>query len=202
MRDARRSSWPERGHWVFDLDGTLTVAAHDFDGFRAAAGLPAGRPILEVLAELPEPRASAVQRRLSAWELEVALRSTPQPGAEELLGALSAAGARLGVLTRNRREIALQTLEAVGLRRFFVEQDVLGRDEAAPKPSPAGLLRLLGRWGAVPEDGVMVGDFLFDLRAGRGAGCRVVYLDPSGRFPHAAEADRCVRGLGELLGGP
>ncbi|MEY4949417.1 MAG: hypothetical protein RL698_1628, partial [Pseudomonadota bacterium] len=40
-------------HWIFDLDGTLTVAMHDFDAIRTALDLPTGRPILEALAELP-----------------------------------------------------------------------------------------------------------------------------------------------------
>jgi hypothetical protein len=28
-----------RGHWIFDLDGTLTVSAHDFDHIRRELGL-------------------------------------------------------------------------------------------------------------------------------------------------------------------
>ena len=35
------------GHWLFDMDGTLTIAMHDFDAMRAELGLPVGVPILE-----------------------------------------------------------------------------------------------------------------------------------------------------------
>ena len=45
----------------------------------------------------------------------------------------------------------------------------------------------------------MVGDFHFDLQAGRAAGATTVYIDPSGEFPDAAHADHCIRALAELL---
>ena len=41
-------------HWIFDLDGTLTVAAHDFDKIRGTLGLPRNEPILEVLETYPK----------------------------------------------------------------------------------------------------------------------------------------------------
>ena len=51
-------------YWVFDMDGTLTVAVHDFDAIRDALGLPQGRPILEQLAELPADEAQRLRDRL------------------------------------------------------------------------------------------------------------------------------------------
>ena len=48
--DFPRSPLAGRGHWVFDMDGTLTVAAHDFDAIRRELGVPAGKPLLETLA--------------------------------------------------------------------------------------------------------------------------------------------------------
>ncbi|RMH01984.1 MAG: HAD family hydrolase, partial [Planctomycetota bacterium] len=46
---------------------------------------------------------------------------------------------------------------------------------------------------------VMVGDFRFDLEAGRAAGCLTVHVDPAGAFPWPELADLKVRGLAELL---
>jgi HAD superfamily hydrolase (TIGR01509 family) len=188
-----------RRHWVFDLDGTLTVAMHDFDAFRAAVGLPEGVPILEALERLAPDESAAISARLADWERDVARQSLLQPGARELLEALAAGGVRLGILTRNLRDIAFETLDAVGLREFFPDATVIGRDEAPPKPDPGGVLHLLDGWRAVPDDAVMVGDYLFDLQAGRSAGARTVYIDPEGAFPYADHADHCVRALLDLL---
>ncbi|HIN00314.1 MAG TPA: HAD family hydrolase, partial [Deltaproteobacteria bacterium] len=35
----------QRKYWIFDLDGTLTVAVHDFNAIRNELGIPAGQPI-------------------------------------------------------------------------------------------------------------------------------------------------------------
>lgn len=187
-----------RDHWIFDLDGTLTVAMHDFDAIRAELGLPAGRPILESLAALPAERAAALHRRLDGIELEIARIAQPAAGADDLLGELASDGCRLGIATRNTRAGALVTLRAAGLDRHFAADAIVGRESAAPKPSPAALHLLLGRWRAAADRSVMVGDYLFDLQAGRGAGTTTVYVDPAGAFPFAAHADLLVRDLDEL----
>jgi phosphoglycolate phosphatase-like HAD superfamily hydrolase len=105
----------------------------------------------------------------------------------------------VGVLTRNSRRNALETLRATGLDDFFSPDVLVGRDEATPKPSPDGILRLLERWGAPASDALMVGDYLFDLQAGRAAGVATIYVDESGSFPFADLADLRVSGLVDLL---
>ena len=185
-------------HWVFDMDGTLTVAAHDFDAIRAELGLPAGRPILEALAELSAGEAGPRRARLEAIERRLARAARPAPGAGALLGRLRGRGARLGVLTRNSLANARLTLVAAGLAGFFEETDVVTRDHGPPKPSPEGLLALLSRWGASPAQAMIVGDHRFDLEVGRAAGVRTVLVDPGGRFPWADLADHTATGLDEL----
>ncbi len=186
-------------HWVFDLDGTLTLAVHDFDALRRELGLPLGRPILEAVAERPPDEAAALRARLDVLEAELVARTRAAPGATALLTALADRGARVGILTRNSLANARATLAHCGLDGFVDAADVLGRDEARPKPDPDGVLRLLARWGAAPAGAVMVGDFRFDLEAGRAAGTATVSVDPSGAHPWAALADRCVASLEELL---
>ena len=46
-------------HWVFDMDGTLTVAVHDFAAIRVALAIPAEADILTHLAALPADEAAA-----------------------------------------------------------------------------------------------------------------------------------------------
>ena len=189
-----------RRHWIFDLDGTLTVAVHDFSAFKAAVGLPDDQPILEAMRALSPARAAEVAAALHSWEAEHARLARPAPHAAALLSWLSVGHRRLGILTRNTAAVALITLEAAGLAGYFSPADVLGRDEAAPKPAPDGVLRLLGAWGAAPTDAVMVGDWIFDVAAGRAAGVGTVLVDATGRFPSPPpEADRVVGDLSALL---
>ncbi len=180
------------------MDGTLTVAAHDFEAIRARLGLPSGRPILEALAALAPATARPLYLELDRIEMELALCSRPSPGAGDLLNELRARGVRPGLLTRNNRANVHATLRAAGLAKYFDDETILTRDDAPPKPVPDGILILLRRLKARATDAVMVGDFLFDLQAGRAAGTGTVYLDPSGVFPYREHADLCVRALSDL----
>jgi HAD superfamily hydrolase (TIGR01549 family) len=188
----------DKKYWVFDMDGTLTVAVHDFNAIRDELGLPQGRPILEQLAEMPEERAEPLRVRLDEIEKDLARKATSQSGAEELLLALEHRGARMGILTRNSHANALATLTACGLSRFFEPISVLGRESCQVKPSADGIRRLLAAWRAPADEAVMVGDYLFDMVAGREAGTATVYLDPSGVFEYKKHADVCVHDLLEL----
>ena len=175
-------------HWVFDMDGTLTVAVHDFAAIRRALDIPAQDDILTHLNGLPAHEAQAKHAWLLEHERELALASTPAPGAVELVRELAARGCRLGVLTRNARELAHITLEAIGLAPFFAPQDVLGRDNAAHKPDPDGLLQLARAWEVEPSQMVMVGDYRFDLDCGRAAGARTVLVNlPENPWPELAD---------------
>jgi HAD superfamily hydrolase (TIGR01509 family) len=116
-----------------------------------------------------------------------------------LLRALRARRAAVAILTRNSRGNALRTLEAVALAEFFEPTLVLGRDEAPPKPDPDGVLHLARHWNVDPGRCVVVGDFLYDLQAGRAAGTYTVHVDPSGEFRFREHADLCVQRLDALL---
>ncbi len=186
-------------HWIFDMDGTLTLAQHDFDAIRSTLGLPANQPILESLAALPPAEAAPLHRQLDAIELDIARQSEAAVGAHELLAYLASRGARLGILTRNNAVNIEASLRAAGLRDYFQADSFVSRDCAPPKPDPAGIFRLLQQWQGQTSEAVMVGDFHFDLCAGRNAGTHTVYVDPRGAFPFREHADVCVLTLAELL---
>ncbi|GAW67208.1 HAD family hydrolase [Geoanaerobacter pelophilus] len=185
-------------HWVFDLDGTLTVAIHDFAQIRSVLGVPEGRDILGHLDALPEPQAATAKALLVSIEEELAARTEPAEGARELVQLLHLRGARLGVLTRNTREIALTTLGRIGLSPFIAADDVLGRDDALAKPDPDGILKLACRWGVSPAALVMVGDYAFDLLTGRAAGAGTIHVDPARSFRWPELSDIAVGSLAEL----
>ncbi|AZD88650.1 MULTISPECIES: HAD family hydrolase [Pseudomonas] len=181
-------SLAEVRHWVFDMDGTLTVAVHDFAAIRETLGIPPEHDILTHLSALPAAEAAAKHAWLLEHERDLALGSRPAPGAVELVRELAARGYRLGILTRNARELAHVTLEAIGLADCFAVEDVLGRDEAPPKPHPGGLLKLAAAWEVAPAEMVMVGDYRFDLDCGRAAGTHTVLVNlPDNPWPELAD---------------
>ena len=155
--------------------------------------------MLEEIDTRPAAEAAALRRRLAALEREYALRAQPLPGVHELLTSLVQRGFRLGILTRNNHANALQTLAVCDLAEFFDPAHVLGRDEAAPKPDPDGIRKLLAAWDAAPATAVMVGDFRYDLEAGRRAEVTTIYYDPFDQNEWTDKADFRVQSHGELL---
>ncbi|MBB4656010.1 HAD superfamily hydrolase (TIGR01549 family) [Xanthomonas sp. F14] len=175
-------------HWVFDMDGTLTEAVHDFALIRRALEIPPEADILHYLASLPAEQAAAKHAWLLEHERELAQAAQPAPGAVALVRALQAAGCRLGMLTRNARALAQVTLQAIGLHDAFAWDDIVGRDEAAPKPAPDGLQYFAQRWAVGGTALVMVGDHHNDLACGRAVGaCTVLVNTPGDPWPGLAD---------------
>jgi HAD superfamily hydrolase (TIGR01509 family) len=191
-------SLDRRDCWIFDMDGTLTISIHDFDGIKRILGLPLDRPILEALNDLPATQAAELYKKLDALELDLAHQATAQVGARELLTKLRSRDARIGILTRNSKPNAQATLAACGLAEFFPAESILSRHCCPPKPSPDGIWQLLSGWRSSPDQSVMVGDYIFDLEAGRRAGSATVYLDPTGEFPWQDHADLPITTLAEI----
>jgi HAD superfamily hydrolase (TIGR01509 family) len=155
---------------IFDLDGTLVDSRLDFDAMRREIGLPPGTPVLEgVLALLPE-QARPAWEIIERHERIGAEAATVIAGVSELLAELDRRGIHCAVVTRNGRTFARETL----LRLALPLEVVITRDDAPPKPDPTGLLRVLKTWELPAAAAAMVGDFRFDLEAGRAAGMRTV----------------------------
>jgi len=188
-----------RGHWIFDLDGTLTVSAHDFEHMRRELGLEPQVPILEALHAMPEDEAAPLWEMLNDLEFYYAGKASIMQGATELLQKLHDNGRQLAILTRNTMPVVRHTLEACSIDHFFPLDHILDRDSCIPKPSPDGVQRLLDFWQADAGDTVMVGDFLYDLEAGKGAGVATIHLDARGDVDWTEFTDIRVEGLGEII---
>jgi len=155
---------------IFDLDGTLVDSGLDFDQMRREMGLPEKQPILEALAHLTEPRRSECWAILERHEREGAERATLMPGVAELMDSLAERDLRRAVFTRNGREATLLTLGRLGLSF----DTIVAREDAPAKPDPTGIWKICESWGLRPDEVAMVGDYRFDIEAGRNAGARTV----------------------------
>ena len=188
-----------RGHWIFDLDGTLTVSAHDFEHMRRELGLEPQVPILEALRAIPEDEAAPLWEALNELEFYYAGKASIMQGANELLQKLHDNGRQLAILTRNTMPVVQHTLEACSIDQFFPLDHILDRDSCIPKPSPDGIERLLSFWQADADDTVMVGDYLYDLEAGKSAGVATIHLDTRGDVDWSEFTDIRIEGLGEII---
>lgn len=166
-------------HWIFDMDGTLTIGVHDFDLMRRELGLAPDADILKTMQSMSAQQAAPLWAKLDELEYYFASLAKPMPGAFELLEHLKEKGVSLGVLTRNVMPATLHTLKTCDLDQFFAPEDILDRASCEPKPKPDGILLLLKQWGAKASQSVMVGDYLFDLEAGKAAQVSTVHIDTS-----------------------
>lgn len=184
--------------WVFDLDGTLTRPVHDFAYIRQALGIAPDADILATIASYPEPQRCTMMAHLDSLEHHYAAQAQPSEGALALLHRLRQQSIPLGILTRNSRDIAIASLDAIGAAEFFPHEAIIGRDEAPPKPDGTGLKFLINQWGLSPFEAVMVGDFRYDLETGRAVGTYTVHVDERDRvWPELT--DLRVSALSELL---
>ena len=188
----------KRNHWIFDMDGTLTVGAHDFEYIRRKLGLEPRVPILEALNAMPMEQAKPLWQSLNEMEEFFAEKSSLMHGASALLQKLHSRGAQLAILTRNTMPVVEKTLQACGIKHFFPPEQILDRDSCTPKPSPDGIHQLLDHWQAHADDTVMVGDYLFDLQAGKTAGVTTIHLNQQGEFAWPEVADICIREFSEI----
>ncbi len=201
---------------LFDLDGTLVDSGIDFGRMRremlhlaAEVGCdlaPLERAdILEIRdsacarAADPEAMLQRAEARLVFIEREALERARPVEGGGELLAGLRSRGIRIGIVTRNCREIAEGSL-----RRFDLPYDALVARADAPrvKPHPDHLHAALHLLAVPPAAALMVGDGRMDVEAGRAAGVRTVgFLTPerSADYFEGLDPHRVVRHLGELL---
>lgn len=192
---------------LFDFDGTLTrPGAIDFSRLRELLGCPPKVPILEWIDSLPDPAARGqAHQALDGFEREAARASVPNDGAEDLVRALGRAGVARAILTRNSmasvRE-AMRNFRVLTLDDFAAV--ITREDEARPKPHPDGVHLAARRLGVRPEEMLVVGDYVFDIEAGRAAGAATVLLTNGSQAPAAAVgADWTVEslaGVSALLG--
>lgn len=184
-----------------DMDGTFTRFNLDYMGMRRAAlrlleqeGLlrPSHSDQMSIYLMLKElhgavdtERLDEIKKRIyqkvEALEMQAAEEAQLMAGAREVLEELKQMKKRVVVVTNNGRLGTERTLERLDLRGVF--DGVVTRDDADQlKPDPAIVVKALSLARAKPEEAILVGDAIIDVRAARAASVRSVAV-PTGPFP-------------------
>jgi HAD superfamily hydrolase (TIGR01509 family) len=186
-------SMPIRGV-VFDLDGTLVAQEIDFEAIRRELGVPSGTPLLELLHGMPEPQRAAAWATVDRHERNAASRAELHLGVSEFLAWLDTRKIRRAVLSRNSRQSVLTSLERVGL----TFDPIVAREDGPFKPNPQGLWQICEAWQVVPAEVLMIGDYIYDLQAGRNAGTKTALVTHGREWEFADLADVTFPNFREL----
>jgi HAD superfamily hydrolase (TIGR01549 family) len=182
---------------IFDLDGTITQPFFDFDAIRLEMGYPpdAG-PILELMEKMTPRQREAAERILQVHEEKAIAESTLNPGAKETLEELRRRKIPIGILTRNKKDNAFAVAKKHGLKF----DAVVGREDGPVKPDAFGVLRLCEKFAIMPQESLVVGDYLFDLLCARAAGAIPVLLKNHHKADEFAQyADFVIENITDII---
>lgn len=160
-----------------DLDGTLVHSPLDFEMIRKELRIASGEGILEAIEKMEAKQASIAHARLAEFEWDAARGSKRIEGVCEFFQEARNRNQRLGIFTRNSRPIA----EFI-LKENDLSVDILvAREDAPPKPNPAGLLKICDLWHLSHKEVIYIGDYLYDLEAGERANIKTLLFAPGDR---------------------
>lgn len=182
---------------IFDMDGTLTHDALDFESLRLELGLTERIPILEWIDTLPQPQRRLASAALERHENMAAETSTLRAGARDMLCHLRQKNIRCALLTRNSGKSMNRIVARCGLEFDLA----VSRDQPPFKPHPESIGMILRKLKAKPAETLMVGDYIFDLQAAAGAGVESVLLldQPQAPPPFAHQATFHVSKLEHIV---
>ena len=187
---------------LFDFDGTLTLpGALDFPAIKKALGCPLDQLILEFIESQPPDQQAGLMEILEEREAAAAQASLPNRGAEKCVCTLRNRQIPVGILTRNRLTSVKKALEKFKKVTIDDFDTIVTREFSLPKPHPAGVIKAADQMGLSPEELLMVGDFRFDVIAGKRAGASTVLLtngDKSVMAPDDPQPDHTISHLEDL----
>jgi len=178
---------------LFDMDGVVVHQRLDFPAIKREIWGDTDGYILERMATLRGEVLVRAEAILARHETVAAMEATAMDGAVPFLDWMEARGLRRGLVTRNSRKSVEIVLERLGLRF----DAVVTREDAPPKPAPDPVLLACRGIGLQPSEVLFVGDFEFDMLAGRRAGTGTVLLR-GGTQRSSEHADLTVDSLADL----
>jgi phosphoglycolate phosphatase len=210
---------------VFDLDGTLAEFNVDYKTVRAEVmqflinhGLPGSifsisESIFEMLKKTEvymrnngrnaQQFASIRKHALSValkYELKAANETTLLPGVVDVLRTLRNKDLKLAIFTINAEKSANLILERFRLKPFF--NVVITREAVSKvKPDPAHLTAALKALDVNPEETVVIGDGVADMKSAKALGAHAIGLITDGyggKNLNSAGATHTIKSLTEV----
>lgn len=176
---------------VFDMDGTLTQTNQlIYDSFNYIAQKYAGRTytIPEITAMFGPPEEGALLAIVEPEQLDDVMddylafyRSHHNrlarlyPGIEDVLHYIHKRGRMLAVFTGKGIRTTTITLQEFHIDHFF-DYIVTGNDVVNHKPSSEGLRKIIDHFELQPEEVLMVGDAVSDVKAAHEAGVHIAVV--------------------------
>jgi HAD superfamily hydrolase (TIGR01509 family) len=170
---------------IFDIDGTLTQTNElIYATFNHVAEKYIRKTFTpkEIVGMFGPPEEIAIERLIGSEHCLEAMKdfyayyeahhprlAETYEGIREVLEKLKSRGILLAVFTGKGKETTRITLEKFGLKQYF-DLVVTGSDVVHHKPSAEGIQNVMKAFSLLPEEVLMVGDAVSDVKAAREAG--------------------------------
>ncbi|WP_151669692.1 HAD family hydrolase [Nitrincola schmidtii] len=150
---------------IFDLDGTLVTSSLDFIAIKQEIGCPDHADVLAFVNSLPMHEQQKAMEVIHHHEMQDAHTSEWIPSAQSFVQKCSEKLIPMAIVTRNSHH---PTRVKVA-RNAIPIQHIVTRETSKPKPDPTALLNLAAQFQLPVASVLMVGDYKYDLQAGRNA---------------------------------
>ena len=173
---------------IFDMDGTLTQTNQlIFNSFNHIAEKYIGKTFSqpEITAMFGPPEEGALLNVVSRNQLDEAMDeyllfykenhsrlAKLYPGIKEVLGFLKQQGRKVTLFTGKGIHTTSITLDEFGIRPYF-DYVVTGNDVQKHKPSAEGIHKIMSHFQLKPNEVLMVGDAVSDVKAAHESGVKI-----------------------------
>jgi HAD superfamily hydrolase (TIGR01549 family) len=170
------------------MDGTLTQTNQlIYDSFNYIAQKYAGRTysVPEITAMFGPPEEGSLLAIVRPEQIDEVMKdylafyrahhnelAQIYPGIEDILRSIKESGKKLAVFTGKGTHTAMITLQEFHIDKYF-DFIVTGNDVVKHKPSSEGLLKIMEHFTLQPDELLMVGDSVSDVKAAREAGVMI-----------------------------
>ncbi len=208
---------------IFDLDGTLSdsIMSMKYSGDKTMAEFGYGPfPVQDYKYFVGDGAANLVKRALikggdtelvhfdaayarykEIFQANCMYQVKPYEGIPELLEALKKRGMKIAVLSNKPHHATVDVIESLFGKGYF--DVVQGQVDGVPiKPDPAGVFRILDKFGVTADQVLYMGDTATDMKTGKAAGAFTVGVLWGFRDRaelESAHADAIIAKPGELL---
>jgi len=181
---------------IFDLDGTLAKSLLSFSLIRKEIGIPLENSVLEYIEQLAPEKQVRAWEILNTHEIEAAYKAELYPGTKEILAYLENNHIKKAIVTRNSRK----SVEIVLQRHLLNFDAIITREDTDPKPSAKPMLLAAQMLGVEKDFLLNVGDYKWDLLAGKNAEIfSVLILHEKHAEDFVALSDGWVHSLFDLI---